>query len=99
MKPMIMGAVMAPMMLLMLHGQLTAETSATTWAAILFIGAHVALALAALALALFAARLSPALRQQLLRLHRPSLGHVGQMLAGMVLSAASLHLIIHGGIA
>ena len=56
------------------------------------------LALLALILAatLFAARLSPELRERLARVHRPSLRHFTTMLASAAVAAGCVHLFIHG---
>ena len=64
-----------------------------------FVGAHVVLAVVLIVASLLAARLSPALKERLARLHRPSLRHVAVMLLGAMVSAGLVHLIIHGGLA
>lgn len=95
-KPLVMGALMGPAMLWMLHGQLSQGTAVSAWAGIAFVGAHIAV-IAILGLgAVFAARLSPRMRRWLAAVHRPSLGHIGAMLAGMIGSGGLIHLSLHG---
>jgi hypothetical protein len=94
-KPLLMGVLMGPMMLWMLHGQLTQNT-VSIWAGVVFIAAHVLILLVLGAGAIFAARLSPRLRGWLARLHRPSVSHFSAMLLGMLASGAVVHLSLHG---
>lgn len=97
-RPVAMGAVMAPMMLWMLHGQMTTGGGLFDWAVIGFVGAHVGLVLAVIFGAVFAARLSPRAKAVIDRLHRPSLRHIGLMLIGMAVAAGLTHLAVHGGL-
>jgi len=94
-KPVIMGAVMAPMMMWMLHGALTGSGMSAA-ALVAFVGAHVALALVAVALVLVGSRMSPRLHGMLSRLHRPSAKHFGAMLASAAVVAVAIHFGIHG---
>ena len=95
-KPLAMGALMGLMMLWMLHGQLTGDSSLSGTALAAFVGVHAALAAALIAGALFATRLSPRAQTWLDRLHRPSLRHLRLMLMGATLSAGAVHIWIHG---
>ncbi len=97
-KPLLIGALMAPMMLWMLHSVLTDNAGMTVWAALLFLAAHVAVGLVALLAAILATRLSPRWRDRLSRLHKPSLPHVAQMFAGMAIASFMTHLWLHGGL-
>ncbi|MEO9574040.1 MAG: hypothetical protein ABJ263_16290 [Tateyamaria sp.] len=92
--PVVMGTAMGLMMLWMLHLQLTGGQSRSFSALFLFVGAHVAILSLALTLPFFA---SERLRRLAGRLHRPSLQHVGLMLAGAGVAAGVTHLVIHGG--
>lgn len=93
--PIGMGLIMGPMMLWMLHDQLTGQgTSPLAVAA--FVGAHVLILLVVIGAGLFAARLSPGMREKLDRLHRPSWGHIGKMLASAAAAALIIHLVLHG---
>lgn len=93
--PLVMGLLMGPMLVWMLHGQLTNDTSSGA-ALVLFVGVHLLLLAVVTALALFATRLSPRLQSLSSRLHRPSLAHLSMMLTGVLLSASALHFAIHG---
>ena len=95
-KPLVMGALMGLMMLWMVHGQLTGETSLSGIALITFIGGHILFAAVIIGAWLFATRLSPAARKWLGQLHRPSPRHLGAMLLGASLSAGAVHIWIHG---
>ena len=94
-RPLAMGLLMGPMMLWMIHGQMTG-TAQSGWAAAAFIGAHLVIFAVIVSGAVFAARLSPRLQTILARLHRPSLKHFGAMLLGAVTSALAVHLWLHG---
>lgn len=94
-KPMVMGGLMGVMMLWMLHGAVTGD-GVGLWAAALFVAAHVVLVALILGAAVFAARLSPAARRVLARVHRPSLSHMGTMVGTAVLIVAVVHLGAHG---
>ena len=94
--PVAMGALMGPMLLMMLHGQLTGAGDGG-FALIAFVLAHVAVAAVVLLGVLFAARLSPVWRARLDRLHRPSWRHVGIMAGCAFISGAIVHFYIHGG--
>ena len=93
--PFFMGAAMGLMMLWMLHGQLTGDSAQSGVALTVFVGAHVLAAGAVIAGGVYAARLSPALRRRLARLHRPSWRHLLLMLAGAAMSAGAAHIWIH----
>lgn len=94
-KPIIMGGLMGVMMLWMLHGALTGG-GVTGWALVAFVGAHVALVLVALAATVFAARLSPRVRDLMARVHRPSWRHVGAMSGSAAVVTAAIHVGLHG---
>jgi len=97
-KPVLMGAVMGPMMLMMLHGTLIGETDRGALALAVFVAAHI-LVIGTLALsAVFVARLSPRVQAWLARLHRPSAPHVFGMLGGAMIAAAVVHFFFHGGL-
>ena len=93
--PMTMGALMGPMMLWMLHGALTGN-STSALALVIFVGAHFLVVALLLVAVFFAARLAPRLQTRLDRLHRPSLRHIGLMLGSAGMAAASVHFAIHG---
>lgn len=95
--PFFMGALMGPMMLAMLHGQLTSDGVGGT-ALLIFLAAHLVLGAIAIAGTVFALRLSPKWRARLDRLHRPSLHHLGAMAGTAAVSALGVHLIVHGGL-
>ena len=98
MEPLLLGALMAPIMLWMAHDALASGTFDVGWAAVVFVAAHVAvLALIALA-GLWIARRSDRGAAWLARLHRPRLAHVGAMALGVVLSGGLIHFGIHGGL-
>ena len=99
MKPMIMGGLMGLMMMWMLHGALTGGGTPGASALVAFVAAHVGLAAIAFGAVLFAARLSPRTKALTDRLPRPSFRHVGLMLAAALIVTATVHLVIHGGIA
>ncbi|SMX39031.1 hypothetical protein [Octadecabacter ascidiaceicola] len=94
--PIIMGGLMGLMMMWMLHGALTGEGTIGAGALIAFIAAHVVLAAIAIGMAVFAARLSPRVRQFMDRLHHPSLSHVAAMFSSAAAVALVLHFGIHG---
>jgi hypothetical protein len=96
-KPLAMGLLMGPMMLWMIHGQLTGSAQ-SSWAVAAFVGAHLLILAVIVAGAVFAARLSPRTHAFLANLHRPSLAHVGAMLMGLAVSALILHFWLHGGL-
>lgn len=98
MKPVLMGLAMGPMMLWMLHGQLTGSDTRGGWALLVFFAAHVAVLCAVAGAAVFAAHLSPAMRDRLARMHRPSLAHLGLMGIGVLISGAAVHVVVHGGL-
>ena len=68
--PFVMGAAMGLMMLRMLHSAVLNEGGPAGLALVVFIGAHVLLGLVALAVTIFAARISQKARKFLARLHR-----------------------------
>lgn len=90
--PFVIGFVMAPLMLAMMHRPIM-EGSLTVSAGLIgFVLAHVAVVIAVgVALALV-----PAIRKRALA-HRPSLRHMGAMLAGMVVAAGLSHAVMHSG--
>ena len=99
MKPVVMGCGMGLMMLWMAHGALAGDGGWGAGALLVFVVAHVAVAAILVAGAVFAARLSPGMRNRLTRLHRPSRRHLVVMLGSAAGSAALAHLIVHGGLA
>ena len=89
--PIVMGAVMGPMMLWMAHGWIV---SSAAWTAVAsFVAAHLAFFAGLLGVGLLLGRRAPALRR---RLHRPSAAHVARMLGAAAVSAGIVHLL-HGG--
>ncbi|AKS45106.1 hypothetical protein SAMN05444287_0194 [Octadecabacter temperatus] len=98
-KPIVMGGLMGLMMMWMLHSALTGDGTLGAGALIAFVAAHVVFAAVVIGGALFAARLSPRARQFMDRLHRPSLRHIGVMMAAALSVAGLVHLVVHGGIA
>ena len=97
-SPLVVGALMGLMMLGMVHMLLTGQSDLAAWGLVGFAALHVVVIGAALLAALFAARLSPAVRRRLNRLHRPSASHVLTMLAGAGGTALLSHLFVHGGL-
>ncbi|WP_299027898.1 hypothetical protein [uncultured Sulfitobacter sp.] len=101
-KPLLMGAFMGLMMMAMLHLMLASEgESAVTGggaALAVFLGGHVAVLAALGLLGWWAARFSPALRDRLAGLHRPTARHMGIMFAAALVCASVIHLIHHGGV-
>lgn len=92
--PIAMGLVNWPMMLWMAHGLIMGETGGMAgWALVTFVGAHLAVVVAALLGLRFALHWFPRVK-----LHRPSAQHFGIMLASAVCAAAIIHLL-HGGVA
>ena len=88
--PVMMGALMAPMMLIMLHDDLmSGDGTGLSFKLAGFVLAHLAVIAG---LALLAGRILLSRR-----LHIPSLRHMAMMLVGMLLSAGCIHLVIHGG--
>lgn len=98
MKPVIMGSAMGAMMMWMLHGMLTGD-SFSGWALVVFVAAHVVLAVLVAAGIIFAARLSPRAQRVIAKLHRPSLKHIGTMMLAAGVAGGVIHLVVHGGIA
>ena len=96
MKPVILGTLMGLMMMWMLHGVLTGESTLAGWAMFGFISAHFAIALVVVLLGAKVAKLSPRFRTLLS--HRPSVRHVASMAFGVILSGGLVHLYIHGGV-
>ncbi len=94
--PAVMGAAMGLMMMWMLHGALTGDTSIGAMALVAFIGAHVVLVAVAVAAVWIGARWSPRIQRLTARLHRPSVSHITTMLASAVIVAGLLHLSVHG---
>jgi hypothetical protein len=92
--PFAVGAVMAALMLWMLHDRIMSGDAGVIAGAAQFILAHVGIAVALAGVTL----LFPLARKAALR-HRPSLGHLVGMSAGMAASAATLHAVIHGAFA
>jgi len=92
--PYLMGAIMGPMMLWMLHDSIMSGAG-ISFAAIGFILAHVAFFGGFALLAWLGIRLRPSLAK---RLHRPTASHIGKMIAGAVVTAFTLHLLVHSGV-
>ena len=97
-KSAFIGSAMCLMLLGMVHRQLTSVDSVGFIALGVFVGVHLLAALLALALPVWAATRSPAVRCFLKRIHRPNLHHVGLMIMGAILNAFSMHIWIHGGL-
>ena len=97
-KSAFIGSAMCLMLLGMVHRQLTSVDSVGFIALGVFVGVHLLAALLALALPVWAATRSPAVRCFLKRIHRPNLHHVGLMTMGAILNAFSMHIWIHGGL-
>lgn len=96
--PVAMGALMAPMMLWMLHGDLMGSGGGgAALKLVVFAGAHVVIIGGALLLGALAMRRFPGVARLAARVHRPSLRHLGLMLAGAGLSGLVVHLAQHGG--
>lgn len=93
MKPVLIGAAMAAMMLWMLHEPIMSGGLSLSVGAMAFVLAHVAALLALGAVAL----LVPRVRKTMTR-HRPDIRHMAAMLASMVMSASGIHVILHGGL-
>ena len=92
-KPLGLGAIMAVVMLWMMHDAIMSGEGTLSAGLVGFVLAHVAVVAGILSLGLF----SPRLRRAVLR-HRPSLSHVAGMVAGMGASALGIHLALHGGL-
>ena len=90
-KPFAIGAVMAAMMLWMGHARIMSGEVDLTAGAVLFAAAHLVLVAVVLGLALFVPRV-----RQVLRGHRPRLGHVALMVAGMLVASSVIHGVMHG---
>lgn len=86
---------MGAMMLWMLHGALTGS-GVSGWALVAFVGAHAAIDAVLIGVAIFGACLLPRLRTRLQTIHRPTLAHVGMMLAAAAITAEMIHLTLHG---
>ena len=93
--PILMGLVMGPVMLWMLHGFLLGDGNSAL-AAIIFVLAHLGVAAVVFVAAFLAARFAPRLRARLSLLHRPSLRHIGTMLGSAAGAALLIHFVIHG---
>lgn len=98
-RPVLMGALMAPMMLWMAHAPLMAGTFDIGWAAVGFLLGHVVVFGAVALAGLWLATRAPRVDRWIKRLHRPRLSHAAGMAAGAVLSAGIIHLGLHGGLA
>ena len=90
--PVLMGAMMGAMGLMIFHGQMTGTM---TGAGLGFVLAHLAVAaLVFLAAALGLKNKLPVLHK--LAAHRPGLRHIAIMIAAALMTALTIHLI-HGG--
>ncbi len=87
----IIGAVMAVVMLWMLHEPIMSGGISLSWGFAAFVLAHVAVVVMGAGLALFVPRV-----RHLLSHHRPNLRHMGAMLAGAIVLAGSIHIYMHG---
>ena len=94
--PVTLGAIMGAMMLWMLHSQIMTGDSVSDWGPLLFVGAHVAVAILALGIARFGLSRFATVRRIMPRMHRPSLNHMGVMLSSAVGAAMALHVLLHG---
>lgn len=92
-KPVLIGAAMAAMVLWMGHGRIMSGEISLTAGAVLFVLAHVAVLVFVLGAAMFV----PQLRRFALR-HRPSVRHIGLMMMGMSACAAGIHSVMHGSV-
>ena len=92
MRPIIMGAVMALVMLAMLHKPIMAGTMTLSAVSVGFVLAH----LAVLGIGLGLVALLPGARKLAVR-HRPGLRHLAGMAAGVVMAAGTVHILMHGG--
>jgi hypothetical protein len=95
MKPVIMGGLMG-LMMWMLHGAMSGGDTLGAMALIGFAAAHVVLLLIGIGAALFAASLSPRVRDWINRLHKPSLHHVVAMFGSAIAVFGIGHLSAHG---
>lgn len=93
--PLIMRSLMGIMMLFMLHGVMMGERSTTGSAALVFIGAHLAVVGFTLAIAVFGLSRYPRLAKIATKIHRPSREHVTTMLGAALMTAFILH-VFHG---
>ena len=92
--PVLMGAMMGAMGLMMYHGQMTG-TGTVTGAGLGFVLAHLAVAaLVFLAAALGLKNKLPVLHK--LAAHHPGLRHIAIMITAALMTALTIHLI-HGG--
>lgn len=91
-RPFLLGAAMAALMLWMWHERIMSGNFDLTSGAIVFALAHVAV----LGLSLVAGMLLPAVRRAVLR-HRPHRGHVVGMMFGMVTTGLAVHAVMQGG--
>lgn len=96
-KPVLMGVIMGPTMLWMLHSQVTGD-GMTSVALFLFLIAHIAVLAVTGIVAFLAARRIAFADRFLSRLHRPHWTHAVQMLASAAVAALAVHLFVHGGV-
>ena len=90
-KPFLFGIAMAAMMLAMGHSRIMSGEIDLTVGAVLFVLAHVAVGAIALSLALFVPQI-----RGVLQAHRPRVGHLALMMAGMLVSTSLIHGVMHG---
>ena len=91
MRPILAGAAMGAMMVWMMHDQVMSEGISAAAASVAFVAAHVALVGFVALAALFIPKVRSAVRS-----HRPSMGHLGLMLLGLIGSIALIHFSQHG---
>ena len=97
-RPLVMGAFMALMVLGMAHMIMTGSSTLGPGALVAFVLFHVLILVLLATAGIWLMRLSPRLHALLARVHRPSLGHFLNMLAGAAIAAGLTHLILHGGL-
>ncbi len=90
-KPFGIGAIMAAMMLWMLHDPIMSGMLSLKQGGLGFVLAHVAVVAGFAALGLFIPKLRSALAS-----HRPNLRHTAAMLLGMLVMGGGAHLVLHG---
>ncbi|WP_293443472.1 hypothetical protein [Planktotalea sp.] len=89
----LMGTFMGAMMLMMLHGFLTGEANAFSWATAVFVGAHIVVVLLAVSVVSFGLTRFAWIKKITDRLHRPSTKHVLVMLLSAGFTALFIHLL------
>ena len=96
--PLMAGLLVGTLMVWMVHQSHLTGSRIGLASVVVFVAAHVGLAVVAVLTVFFAARLSTRWRARLDRLHRPSLRHIALMVLGMGGGAVVIHLFNHGGL-